>query len=139
MHTLPQTSLDTQPYWEGLLASELRYQSCGACNSAVFHPRALCPYCLTDALCWRVSGGNGTIYSCSIQHFHNVEANEEPGPKAMGIIALDEGFHMFAEILVPDLLAPDFDSLRIGLEVAVMFDRVAADLVLPKFRPGRRA
>ena len=38
--TLPDP--DSEPYWQGAAAGELRYQRCGHCDAAIFYPRALC-------------------------------------------------------------------------------------------------
>jgi len=125
----PLWSIDTQHYWESCKREELVYQTCDDCESTVFHPRAACPYCLSDRLTWRPSAGRGSIYSFTLQHvpLHR----ERPGqlPRALGIIKLDEGYHMFAQIDASDL-----EALHIDQRVQVYFDRVAADLVLPKFR-----
>jgi uncharacterized OB-fold protein len=126
---LPRWSVDTKPYWDALHRRELLYQQCEACGETVFHPRGLCPYCLSDRLSWRKSAGHGTIYSFTVQHVHSAPAWRDKMPIALGIVALDEGYHMFAQ-----LLADDLDTLQIGLPVAVVFDKVSEELVLPKFR-----
>lgn len=127
--TYPRWSLETKPYWDGCLRGELLYQKCRDCREVVFHARAVCPYCLSSALDWEKSAGRGAIYSFTLLHIplHR----ERPGklPRALGIIALDEGFHMFSQIELPDGA-----ELRVGQRVQVYFDRVAEDLTLPKFR-----
>jgi uncharacterized OB-fold protein len=128
--TYPRWSLETKPYWDGCMRGELLYQQCGGCGEVVFHPRAVCPYCLSSELAWRPSKGRGHIYSFTEQHIplHR----ERPGklPRVVGIVELAEGFHMFSEIVMPDNVAP-----AVGMPVEVFFDRVAEDLTLPKFRP----
>lgn len=126
---LPRWSIDTKPYWDALQRNELKYQHCGACGETVFHPRALCPYCLSDQLEWRRSRGRGTIYSFTIQHVPVSPAWKGRMPIALGIVALDEGYHMFTQFLADDL-----GTLAIGRPVAVVFDRISDELVLPKFR-----
>ncbi len=126
--TYPRWSLETKPYWDACRRGELLYQRCRACNEIVFHPRALCPYCLAGDLEWRRSAGRGTLYSFTEQYIplHR----ERPGvlPRILGIVALDEGYHMFTEIRLREGETPS-----IGMTVAVFFDAVAADLTLPKF------
>lgn len=125
----PRTLVDTLPYWEGCRLSELRYQVCNDCGEIVFHARAACPYCLSDALRWERSAGKGAIYSFSIQHLPVDRKHPGKVPLTLGIVQLDEGFHMFTEIDSTDL-----NVLRIGARVGVYFDQVADDLVLPKFK-----
>ncbi len=128
--TYPRRSAEAMPYWDGCLRDELRFQRCRNCSEPVFHPRALCPYCLSVDLDWQVSNGRGAIYSFTLQHIplHR----ERPGklPRVLGIVALDEGFHMFTEIRLPDAVEP-----RVGMPVEVFFDHVSETLALPKFKP----
>ncbi len=127
--TYPRSSLDSAPYWEGCRQGELRYQRCSACGEVVFHPRALCPYCMADALAWKVSAGRARIYSFSVQQVPLRPDVDSRGPRALGIAEVDEGFHMFAEFIADDL-----DALAIGDSLEVVFDRIDDTLVLPKFK-----
>ena len=129
MITRPRTSIDTQPYWDGCLRGELRFQQCRICNEIVFHPRAACPYCWSDALDWKASSGKGEVYSFTIQHVKLHPERPGPSPRILGIAALSEGFHMFTEFL-----ADDPAGVRIGASIQVVFDRIAEDIALPKFR-----
>jgi uncharacterized OB-fold protein len=132
----PRWSIDTKPYWDGCLRGELLYQICGQCGEIVFHPRAACPYCLHPELNWCRSTGEGEIYSFTVQHLPVDRSNPGKLPLALGIIRLDEGFYMFAEVDETNL-----QVLKIGARVSVYFDQVALDLALPKFRihPGAAA
>jgi hypothetical protein len=125
----PRWSIDSIPYWQGCLRGELLYQQCEECGETVFHARAACPYCLSPKLQWRRSAGKGEVYSFTVQYLP--VDREHPGklPLALGIVQLDEGFHMFTEIDETDM-----DILKIGVRVNVYFDHVAADLALPKFK-----
>ncbi len=133
----PRKTIDSEPYWEGCRAGELRYQVCNACGEVVFHARAACPYCLAEALRWEKSAGKGAIYSFAIQQLPVDRLNPGKVPITLGIVELDEGFHMFTEIDSTDRAV-----LKIGARVSVYFERVADDLVLPKFSldpPGAAA
>jgi uncharacterized OB-fold protein len=124
----PFPNPDMQVYWDGVRRGKLLYQVCNGCRSVIFHPRVMCPYCLSDDIRYEQSVGRGIIYSFTIQH---LAASPEWRPKlpyALGIIAMDEGYYMFAEIVPPDL-----NVLKVGAPVKVWFDQVDDDLVLPKF------
>jgi uncharacterized OB-fold protein len=125
----PRSSLDTAPYWDGCRRGELLFQRCQGCCEAVFHPRALCPYCLSDDLDWTASAGKGAIYSFTVQYVPLRPAGEPYRPRLLGIAALDEGFHMFAEFVAEAPATP-----AVGARLEVFFDPVADDLVLPKFK-----
>lgn len=127
--TYPRSSLDSAPYWEGCRHGELRYQQCNACGEVVFHPRALCPYCMADALAWKVSAGRARIYSFSVQHVPLRPDAGSSDPRALGIAEVDEGFFMFAEFVADDL-----EALAIGDALEVTFDRIDDTLTLPKFK-----
>lgn len=125
----PRVLPDSKPYWDGCRQGELRYQICESCNEVVFHARAACPYCLSDTLRWAQSAGKGAIYSFAIQQLPVDRLHPGKVPLTLGIVQLDEGFHMFTEID-----STDPKVLKIGARVTVYFDQVAPDLVLPKFR-----
>ncbi|MCO5089667.1 OB-fold domain-containing protein [Bosea sp. (in: a-proteobacteria)] len=125
----PRKSLDSEPYWEGCRQGELRFQRCRHCRETVFHARALCPYCLSDALDWERSAGRGSVYSWSLQHVPLRPGAGEARPRLLGIAALDEGFHMFAEFV-----AEGAGEIAIGARLEVFFDRVDETLTLPKFK-----
>ncbi|MGE0094212.1 MAG: Zn-ribbon domain-containing OB-fold protein [Alphaproteobacteria bacterium] len=125
----PTWSVDTAPYWMGCAKGALLYQVCSDCSTNVFHPRAVCHECLSSKLKWVQSKGLGTIYSFSIQHVP-LDRSRPQKPRALGIIQLDEGWHMFSEIVCEAL-----EAIKIGQRVRVFFHKTADDLVLPKFRP----
>jgi uncharacterized OB-fold protein len=125
----PRVLVDSRPYWDGCRRGELLYQVCNACGEVVFHARAACPYCLKDALRWEKSAGKGAIYSFAIQMLPVDRQHPGKVPLTLGIVHLDEGFHMFTEID-----SVDRNVLKIGARVGVYFDQVADDLVLPKFK-----
>ena len=45
---------NSEPFWEGVKAGELRYQTCNDCNTLVFNPREHCPNCLSNNLKWNL-------------------------------------------------------------------------------------
>jgi uncharacterized OB-fold protein len=130
MTILPRWSHETKPYWDALRAGKLLYQRCLRCHEVVFHPRAICPYCFGEELEWRESKGAGKIYSFAVQHRAPVPERQKDMPIALGIVEMEEGFHMFTEFVTAD-----FSSLEIGLEVTATYHNVSDELVLPKFAP----
>ena len=110
----------------------LLYQKCADCREIVFHARALCPYCLSSNLDWLESKGRGKVYSFTMQHIPLHRERPEMRPRALGIVELDEGFHMFTQILVEEGTEP-----HVGQAVSVCFDKVADNLTLPKFKVER--
>jgi len=78
---------------EFLRARELAYQFSPDTGRAVFYPRVVCPYGGTAPLEWRISKGQGTVYSISMVH----PVKGDPYPVAL--IDLDEGFRMMSTVI----------------------------------------
>lgn len=125
---LPRRTPDAEAYWEGTRQGELRYQVCDNCGSIVFHMRAVCPYCLSDELSLERSAGRGSVYSFTVVHRPPNPAYAGRAPYVLAIVALDEGFHMFTEIVHADP-----GQVAIGQRVRVVFEPVTPEVVLPKF------
>ena len=128
--SLPTLTADAAPYWEGTRINELRYQTCTACGAVVFHPRYVCPYCLSSELKWQKSNGKGKVYTFSTVCRAPYKSLQSKTPYTVGIIELDEGFYMFSEIVDCDP-----SQIEIGLPVEVVFHKVNEEVTLPKFRP----
>jgi len=54
---------DSQPFWEGVRAGELRLPSCDACGQPHFPPMPACPGCGATTLTWARFDGDGQVYS----------------------------------------------------------------------------
>jgi uncharacterized OB-fold protein len=125
----PVENHDLRFYWEGIRNHRLLYQKCRHCNEVIFHPRVLCPYCLSEDIEYQESAGKGEVYSFTIQYYGLSPYWKSKLPYALGIVAMKEGYHIFSEISPPDPAA-----LKIGAPVEVWFDHVDAETVLPKFK-----
>jgi uncharacterized OB-fold protein len=123
---------DTEPFWTATAGHRLTYQVCGQCGQVVFYPRRHCPGCTGGELEWRDSAGLGTVYSFTV-----IRRNGQPFfrarlPYAVGLIDLDEGFRMVAEIDA----APE--DVRVNQRVAVSWEDHPG-LSVPLFRPEAEA
>ena len=123
----------TQPFWDGIKAGELRYQTCDDCERVVFYPRHHCPYCLSDQLHWRVSAGVGTVYSFSVVRQNRVPAFIELGAYSVAYIDMDEGFRMMSSVV--GVTDPTKD-IAIGQRVHVEFEtQDDGEYPIPVFLP----
>jgi len=86
------TTAPALAYAAGLAAGELRFQYCDGCESAVFHPRVLCPTCGEPSPGWRTSAGLGTVYATTVLHQRGA------APYNVALIDLDEGFRMMSRV-----------------------------------------
>jgi uncharacterized protein len=119
---------DTQPFWAATAGHRLTYQVCRQCGEVVFYPRRHCTGCTAGELEWRDSAGLGTVYSFTV-----IRQNGDPFfrariPYVVGLIDLDEGFRMAAEIEA----APE--DVHVYQRVAVAWEDHPG-LSVPLFRP----
>ncbi|WP_203335663.1 OB-fold domain-containing protein [Nocardioides limicola] len=132
--TRPQRNADTDFFWEGTAAGELRIQSCGSCDALRHPPGPMCPRCHASNRGYVVAEGTGVLHSFTVHH-----APQLPGrklPVTIGLVDLPEGVRMVGELMA----APDH-QWRIGDPVAVAFECIDDDLTLPVWeldvpRPG---
>jgi uncharacterized OB-fold protein len=54
------------PFWEGTAQGRLRLPACGACGTANWPPRALCPVCFSEQRTWRDHEPAGTLQTWTI-------------------------------------------------------------------------
>jgi uncharacterized OB-fold protein len=128
---LPESN--TQGFWDGAQAGELRYQRCNSCESMVFYPREHCPSCLSDDLSWHVSAGRGTVYTFAVVRQNRVPAFIEMGAYSVAYIDLDEGFRMMSTIVG---IENPLTDIEVGQRVQVEFEKQdEGDYPIPVFRP----
>jgi uncharacterized protein len=65
---LPSDDGESEGFWAGTAAGELRMQECVACGALRFPPRVMCPECQATARSWRPVSGRGSIWSFVVVH-----------------------------------------------------------------------
>lgn len=128
---LPVPSPESAPYWAGLREGRLLMQRCTACGRLQFYPRIVCKHCGGDALDWDEMSGRGRIYTYTIVHRAPFEAFMADVPYAYAVVELDEGPRLVCTIVTDDL-----DGLAVDQPVTAVFDPVADDVTLLRFRPA---
>ncbi|MEP6872177.1 MAG: zinc ribbon domain-containing protein, partial [Anaerolineaceae bacterium] len=58
---IPQPTPETQDFWDGAKAGNLRLQKCTACANVYFPPRPFCPACSSRAVESFNATGRGTL------------------------------------------------------------------------------
>lgn len=127
---LPRPTPETRPFWDGARQHRLMLPWCAACDRPHFYPRALCPFCLSDALDWRQASGRGRLHTYVINH---KPAKGFVAPYVIAVVELDEGVRMLSNLVVAGVPTPE--RLRIDMPVQVVFDDVTDAVTLPKFTP----
>jgi len=124
----PRPTPETEPYWEGCAAGELRLQRCTTCDAHYFPPRPFCPTCLSDDVVWEAVSGRGTLHTYVINH------RAAPGfeaPYAIAVVQLDEGPRMMSNIVGVD---PTPEALVLDMALQVSFE-TRGEIQLPVFGP----
>ena len=128
---LPKSDPVTAPFWDSVTRGAMEIQRCDDCRTFVFYPRALCPHCSSRALRWTKVSGRGQIHSMTIVHRPTNTAFKGDSPYVVALVELEEGCRLMSNIVQA---APTPDSVKIGMAVEVVYDRVTDDVTLPKFR-----
>jgi len=125
---LPVPDAETEPFWAGCRAGELRVQRCTACGQHQFYPRMLCTACAGTALEWTAVSGHGTVLSCTVVHRPLSAAYAGEVPYVVALVRLREG-----PVLMSNIIGGAAQTLRVGAPVRVVFERWTADITIPKF------
>jgi uncharacterized OB-fold protein len=120
----PQPNPETKAFWDAASQGTLLLKKCRACGELHYYPRALCPFCGSDATEWQAAAGTGTIYSYSVMRRAEV-------PYAIAYVTLAEGVTMMT-----NLVDCDFDALRIGQRVRLVFSPTEGGPPVPTFTPA---
>lgn len=125
---------DTQTFWEATKRHQLAYQICNRCKDVIFYPRHHCPKCGSGDTAWRVSKGQGAVYTFSVIMQSRHPAFKELGPYAVAYVDMDEGFRIMTNIVgVKD---PTKD-IRCGMRVKLRWeDQGEGNISLPMFEPA---
>ena len=86
----PMPDLDSQPFWDGLAAGELRVQRCTPCRALRWPARAICTRCGSFETEWIACAGQGVVASWIRTHQVFAPAFRERVPYVVVRIALAE-------------------------------------------------
>lgn len=124
----PITSL-TEPFWAGTRAGELRVQRCLDCGRLRWTPLLACPQCWSERAHWDVMSGRATVYTYTVVH-RAVDPRAFTAPYVLAVVELDEGPRMLT-----NLVDVEPERVRVGMPVAVRFERVDDDITVYPFGP----
>ncbi|MDA8249177.1 MAG: OB-fold domain-containing protein [Rhodospirillales bacterium] len=118
----PPVTPESAPFFAAAAAGKFLIGRCTQCGRAHWYPRALCPFCF-GATEWQEASGRGAIYSFSVMR-------RVTPPYAIAYVTLDEG-----PTMMTNLVDCDFDGLRIGGRVQLVFKPSEGGPPVPCFRP----
>ncbi|MHB1612609.1 MAG: Zn-ribbon domain-containing OB-fold protein [Sulfobacillus sp.] len=127
---LPRPDEDSEVFWEGCRAGELRMQECSECHTLRFRPRPVCPECLSDQFKWTPVSGKGRVYTFGVVRSGVLPSFREEVPYVLALIDLEEGPRMTSRIV-----GCEPESVEIGMSVRVLFEALDDTISVPYFRP----
>lgn len=127
---VPAPTPETQPFWDGTKAGELRLQRCRSCERAYFYPRPFCPHCLSQDVEWFAASGRAKLHTYVINHRPG-PGFEADAPYAIAVVELAEGPRMMTNIVGVENTP---ENLELDMELEVVFEE-QGDQVVPRFRP----
>ncbi len=119
----PPVNPETKAFWDAAARGRLMLKKCQACGQIHYYPRALCPYCLSERTEWLPASGRATVYSYSVMR-------RAPVPYAIAYVSLEEGV-----TIMTNLVDCDFDRIRIGQKVRLVFKPSDGGPPVPMFTP----
>lgn len=127
----PVPTPETQHFWDGTKAGELRLQRCNDCKKTYFPPRPFCPACASRNVSVFKASGKAKLHSYVI---HHRKVSGFTPPYAIAVVELEEGPRMMTNIVdcpqTPEALVLDMD-------VEVAFTPMDDAITLPLFRPAK--
>jgi uncharacterized OB-fold protein len=128
---------NTNVFWEGCAAGELRVQTCASCGLKRMPPRPMCSRCRSIDVRWEATSGRGRVWSFIVPHPPLLPAFAEYAPYNAVIVELEEDpLIRFAGNLVTSADGPineiDPSTIEIGQPVRVVFHRIE-DVYLPRW------
>lgn len=135
---LPQPDETSAPFWEAAFRGELRVQRCARCGVPRFPPRPMCAECHSTAVVWDRVSGRGRIWSFIVPHPPLLDAYAAQAPYNVVLVELVDvpAIRLVGNVVVrPDGPIGEVDpgSLRIGQEVAVVFDAPRDGIAMPRW------
>ena len=122
---------DDAPWWEALRRHELVVQRCVPCGTWRQPPGPVCAACHSSESRFERVSGRGRVFSYTIVHHAVHPALAQRVPYNVILVELPDAGNVR---LISNLLDVPPDEVRVGLEVEIVFEDVADDLTLPRFR-----
>ncbi len=139
---LPLGDEESDGFWAGTAAGELRVQVCLACGALRFPPRVMCPECQSTERGWQALSGRGAIWSFVVVHPPVLPAYAPYAPFPVITVTLAEkpSLRLVGNLVTgpgADINSVDPSTIEIGEPVRVVFTPQArpdgTDVFLPQW------
>lgn len=140
---LPQPDEMSEPFWTALQHNMLKAQRCLDCRKVRFPPGRFCLFCLSEDSEWIQLSGTGKVYTYIIitRTFLSEWRDRTPYnviqvvPDEMDEADVRVQNNRATNVIYGNLVGGNSEVLRVGLRVAAVFDKVADDTTLLRWRP----
>jgi uncharacterized protein len=127
---LPKPTQWSQPYWDAARENRLVLRRCNKCGTYQHPPYPSCEECYEEDFSWVDAAGRASLFAFAINRFAVPFPFWPDLPYVTAVVELAEGVRMISNIV-----ECDHDSLRDGMELEVVFDKVTDEFTLPKWKP----
>ena len=127
---VPKPTPETEDFWLGAKAGELRMQRCSDCQEVYFPPRPFCPVCASKEVKSFRASGRATLHSYIINHRDHPAFD---GPYAIAVVQLEEGPRMMTNIINTPQTP---EALQLDMPLEVIFEPLTDAISLPYFQPA---
>lgn len=124
---------DTKAFWDYCNRGELRIQRCKACGKFRQPPIPGCPRCGSRDFEWVKSSGTGLVYTFSLIYHPVLPVLAPHVPYNVVVVELPDVGNVR---MVSNLLDTPFEQIMIGMPVELAWERINAEVNLPRFRPA---
>jgi uncharacterized OB-fold protein len=117
------------PYWAAARNGRFMLPRCRQCGLCCHPSRTRCVRCSSPELSYQPADGKGLVYSFTVVWRALIPALAPLVPYVLALIDLTEGPRLVSVVRCEP------GEARVGLPVAVTFEPITPDLVLPIFIP----
>jgi len=125
----PVVNAETKPFWDATAQGKLLLARCRGCSTVIWYPRAFCPECGSFEIEWIEASGRGTIYSYTVNR--RGQGDYRDLAYVVAYVELAEGPRVLTNIV-----DCDFEQLKVGQPVEVVFHPTPNGPALPRFKPA---
>ena len=127
---IPAAQPWSEAFWRATKQRKLLIQKCNGCQSLIFYPRKYCPECWSADLGWQEAVGRAKVNTFTITRGGVEPKFQGDLPYVLAMVDLEEGVRMMTRII-----GCDPESVRIGMDVEVVFEDITDRHALPLFKP----
>jgi uncharacterized OB-fold protein len=129
---LPRLTPESDFYWTGGAAGELRILRCESCRRYAHPPTPLCRQCGSDRLAPEAVSGRGSVWTFTVSHQQLLPSLSTP--YVVAVVELEEQADLHVTTRLIDV---DPDDVAVGIPVEVRFEQ-HDNIYLPLFAPVQR-